>query len=1329
MQRSNSLPQEASTLSGNNPFATPVPVRAFVTDSSGDLRPADGPPPHGVLSAPPPGIMQPHPSPTFGPAAGGQPQGFCSFGPLTAPPVASSEDAEAFRAPPPQAAPSQEPAYFGISTPPPVPQTAVPESVHNFGPGGPGWAAFQYAHPPPLQQFSTRRSDLAKKALDSVKSFSAEKDIELFHESIIECVEEVRSLDGPSSFGPVDLASLIRQKLSEDVLNVLKADPEYSVSKANPDWLVDCLQHFYLGPFPKRLRARWSEIKSFAPLAKESALVFVARGRKILGRYRRLVPMTPEAFSMMEYSVLFETLPIGSAARRYVVTNLQDHSPSGLRDCLRQYKETAMSQSPGASIWLATIPFSSGGQPQVPSAPQGHRPSGASGSGSFFCPLCKHTHKKGMHSKCAGCGANKRCATQGRPCPGVSHECTQCKQTGHLDSTCIQELKKKVDVKLATVSFTAAAVETTEDSLEDPHFGKDDGATVDAVGKNYLKRLPSSVRYTVSPLPAPVPVQTAGEDGVVMQATHSADVPDIMFGEKRADLSFLILPDSPVPFLFSKALAQRLGAVMDYRSDLMTIPSAFGDPTELLWIDLGRYYAMTLRQAPVFEASPAISVTLSPAGPPAAFMATVSAPVEAPLQEIYVSDDDDDDCPSLCGSSDTAFDCADGESACPNQGEHDTVSLPSSFPAIFIKTRERFVFLLSNLQSLVMEVHCDCAHVGVEDVLSQLHRVFSFEVSVRSLREVVRKVLASCIPCSRVKGPVGFSIPCSSFNRGAYPGARLHMNSQYFGLSESGHTHQLSILEDYHDFGLGLRYNGPPTSAEAAAFLRDVWIPRFGAPLEIRCNPGSEFIREPFTSLCTELNIILSFSPSGYKDGNSLAERWQREVLVSVRTILLERGLPPTMWPTVYDEAIRHLNNRLSRWDPSKPRQTAVSGAAPLPCFRRFLSSQRRPSPAALRKYAVGDEVMYNTGASLGGGRSGPEHKCGPVWYPYHVEAKENDHYYKIVAIENDTRPQKTSASPHQLRPSAVPLSPELTVVSSSADPSSSASEPPLPSAPSGPLAPGTMVVASSPEHSLLWVGEVHGAVPSGDDSRDFLYEVHAWGTHQKYVLEKRAWYPSHYVAGGSYVTYDSRGRRTDPEIVELRHSNVVASGFEMVKNRRARGSRLPSDLCARLSNGSRGCFFSQYPMSEPTDPTVHAAVNFLTSSDCSTSVFAATTHKPVRLSSLNFSEREGVREADAKEDKGWQDRQVYERVPLTVVPPDVQRVPLQQVRTEKLRDDGTRIFKTRTVIRGDLVNRIGLDVTTHLCPPDAMRLVLQLALDLCKQRGVSLSLKKVDVI
>uniref|UniRef100_A0A0G4HGA1 Uncharacterized protein n=1 Tax=Chromera velia CCMP2878 TaxID=1169474 RepID=A0A0G4HGA1_9ALVE len=317
--------------------------------------------------------------------------------------------------------------------------------------------------------------------------------------------------------------------------------------------------------------------------------------------------MTPEAFSMIEYSVLFEALPIGSAARRYVVTNLQDNSPSGLRDYLRQYEETAISQSPGVSIWLATI---------LP----------------LRVPL------------------------------------VDLKSPVPLKAIILRvplELKKKVNIKLVTVSFTVAAAETIEDShsLEDPHFGKDDGATVDAVSENYLKRLPSSVRYTVSPLAVPVPVQTAREDGAAVQVTHSTAISDIMFGEKRADLSFLILSDSPVPFLFSKALAQRLGAVIDYRSDLMTILSASSDLMELPWINLGRYYAMTLRQAPVFEASPAISVTLSPVGPLAAFMATVSTPVEPPLQEISVSDDDDDDCSSLCGSFDTASDCADGESA------------------------------------------------------------------------------------------------------------------------------------------------------------------------------------------------------------------------------------------------------------------------------------------------------------------------------------------------------------------------------------------------------------------------------------------------------------------------------------------------------------------------------------------------------------------------------------------------------------------------------------------------------------------------------------------
>jgi len=181
----------------------------------------------------------------------------------------------------------------------------------------------------------------------------------------------------------------------------------------------------------------------------------------------------------------------------------------------------------------------------------------------------------------------------------------------------------------------------------------------------------------------------------------------------------------------------------------------------------------------------------------------------------------------------------------------------------------------------------------------------------------------------------------------------------------------------------------------------------------VQTNAVDKVSSNDCASLEDAITIISQLLYTDLLQGNTLnIGRYSSE-----KDTLIHLSVLPTMWPTVHDEAIRRLNNRFSRRDLSKPCQTAVSGAAPLPCFRRFLSSQRRPSPAALYKYAVGDEVMYNTGISLpvGGGRSGLEHKCGPVWYPYRVKVKENDHYYKIAATEDDTRPQKTSASPHQL--------------------------------------------------------------------------------------------------------------------------------------------------------------------------------------------------------------------------------------------------------------------------------------------------------------------------
>uniref|UniRef100_A0A0G4HPT3 Integrase catalytic domain-containing protein n=1 Tax=Chromera velia CCMP2878 TaxID=1169474 RepID=A0A0G4HPT3_9ALVE len=582
-----------------------------------------------------------------------------------------------------------------------------------------------------------------------------------------------------------------------------------------------------------------------------------------------------------------------------------------------------------------------------------------------------------------------------------------------------------------------------------------------------------------------------------------------------------------------------------------------------------------------------------------------------------------------------------------------------------------------------------------------------------------------------VKGPVGFSIPSVPFTRGGHVGACLHLDSQFLGSSDSGHTHQLSVVEDCHNFGLTCRYHGHPKSHEVVTFLETVWVPRFGIPQEIRCDQGSEFAGAPLIEFCEEHGIHLTFSPSGYKDGNSIVERWHRDVLASVRSILLERGLSPFQWPTVIDEAVRRLNNRMSVRG-ALSRHDEASLPPTLPCLRQFLSADRPPPPSSLRTYSVGETVMYNVGASGSGGRSGQEHKCGPVWYPYRVVRAENAHFYEIEATDPSFIPQKTTASPHQLCPAAVPPFAEMTstTMPSPTPPSPSVagvidlsasvpvllsfsscsgtenpfspSSSPL-SVPPDPLEPGTMIVGRSPEAGLLWVGEIRCVLPGPRDSDTIKYEVHAWRTYQRCVLSRRQWAPGYYSSGFAYVTYDTRAKKREAELVELSHDKVVASGFEMDSCRGGRGFRLPSSVCSALFSGMQGCSFAngQYPGVFERDPAVASAVAFL--SYVETSVHAATTHQPVSLKHLSNSEKELVCFADRKEDEGWLTREVYQRRIISEMPADVPRVPLMRVHTSKLKDDGSRGFKTCTVILGNRVSRDGLVVTTHLCPPDAV--------------------------
>uniref|UniRef100_A0A0G4GJ65 Integrase catalytic domain-containing protein n=1 Tax=Chromera velia CCMP2878 TaxID=1169474 RepID=A0A0G4GJ65_9ALVE len=809
---------------------------------------------------------------------------------------------------------------------------------------------------------------------------------------------------------------------------------------------------------------------------------FFGRAVQVLGALQRLIPAlafgTP-AFFPLEYSILLEALPAERSAKRFVLTNNIDFTPTGLFNCLRRHEQTVLSQAPSAFIWFSSLPTVHASQPSKSSStPASSKGKGKKKDGEKekpkdkLCVFCGVVHEWGKHPKCINCGGSPHDRSS---YPAASTICA-CGKTGHFPTMCLKKLKaaqQAANIRCATMSLATPAVSSGQ-MIDNPHFGKDDGATVDAVGELYLRSeaVQSKIKYSETILDPPIAVKTAHESSdkgeAIVYASRIITIKNIIFVSRLETVSFLVLPQSSVPFLFFKSLAQRLEASMNYATNLMTLPSSDGtSEIHLPWTDLRRYYGLPLEQLEIYSNT----------------TETESLPdlVESD-SDTDMSDDDADrrlwrDPPTVFMSQ------TDGLPPPPPpgdgiKGENVRSATPAPPPSASFDFYEEEAEMI-DAAATEMSTTSSLFQYEWKLTFKQTKRCITFTSA-----ELYRLVnLMHCDSLWDSQSLVFFSLVAGTWGH-----VFIWTVSFWASRTLGTLTMQLSVVEDCHNFGLTCRYHGHPKSHEVVTFLETVWVPRFGILQEIRCDQGSEFAGALLIEFCEKHGIHLTFSPSGYKDGNSIVERWHRDVLASVRSILLERGLSPFQWPTVVNEAVRCLNNHMSVRG-ALSRHDEVSLPPALPCLRQFLSADRPPPPSSLHTYSVGEIVMYNVGASGSGDRSEQEHKCGPVWYPYHVVRAENAHFYEIEATDPSFIPQNTTASPHQLHPAAVPPPAEMTsttmpsptpssssvagVIDSSASvpvlssfSSCSGAENPFSpslsplSVPSGPIEPGTMIVA-----------------------------------------------------------------------------------------------------------------------------------------------------------------------------------------------------------------------------------------------------------------------------
>uniref|UniRef100_A0A0G4GJE1 Uncharacterized protein n=1 Tax=Chromera velia CCMP2878 TaxID=1169474 RepID=A0A0G4GJE1_9ALVE len=83
--------------------------------------------------------------------------------------------------------------------------------------------------PPPLATWPSRR--LPRSPVFTGKTGV---DIEKWKQDVLAASQEVQAIDGPDTFGPVDLAILIRNKVTVEVRDILRAKPLWVTDSTNP---------------------------------------------------------------------------------------------------------------------------------------------------------------------------------------------------------------------------------------------------------------------------------------------------------------------------------------------------------------------------------------------------------------------------------------------------------------------------------------------------------------------------------------------------------------------------------------------------------------------------------------------------------------------------------------------------------------------------------------------------------------------------------------------------------------------------------------------------------------------------------------------------------------------------------------------------------------------------------------------------------------------------------------------------------------------------------------------------------------------------------------
>ena len=155
----------------------------------------------------------------------------------------------------------------------------------------------------------------------------------------------------------------------------------------------------------------------------------------------------------------------------------------------------------------------------------------------------------------------------------------------------------------------------------------------------------------------------------------------------------------------------------------------------------------------------------------------------------------------------------------------------------------------------------------------------------RGMQKEVGNWAKQCIPCqtskiqTHVKAPLaGFSVPHRRFDH-------IHVDLVGPLHPSQGYTHLLTVIDRFSRWPEAIPLTNTSTASCAQALVFH-WIARFGIPLDMSSDRGSQFTSNLWTSIAQLFGTRLHHTTAYHPQSNGLVERFYRQLKSALRARL-----------------------------------------------------------------------------------------------------------------------------------------------------------------------------------------------------------------------------------------------------------------------------------------------------------------------------------------------------------------------------------------------------------------------------------------------------------